>query len=160
MAGPEDAAVDDVYDLVGRTPHHLLAQLGAVEVDDPDGEIALEVQLRPEIENSHGSLQGGLAATLADMAAGRAMVARLAGTGRRTATLDLHIRYLTVTRVGPVRVLANVVRLGGRVAVIDVDIVDVGQDRKLVATATLSFIVLDGPEGLPGRGATSRRTTG
>jgi uncharacterized protein (TIGR00369 family) len=151
MAGHDDASVDDVDDLFRRIPGHALAVFQHRDVDEPGADMAIEVDLRPEIENTHGSLQGGLAATLADMAAGRAIVARLRPNQQRTATLDLHMRYLTTTKVGPVRAVAHIVRFGSRIVVVDVDLFDMGADRRLVAAATLSFMVLDSMlQGRPG----------
>jgi uncharacterized protein (TIGR00369 family) len=143
MAGPDDASVDDINDLFRRVPGHALALFEHRDVDEPGADMAIEVDLRPEIENTHGSLQGGLAATLADMVAGRAVVARLASSGRRTATLDLHMRYLTTTRIGPVRAVARIVRFGSTVVVVDVDLFDMGADRRHVSTGTLSFFILE-----------------
>jgi uncharacterized protein (TIGR00369 family) len=150
VAGPEDASVDDVNDLFRRVPGHVLSLFQHRDVDEPGADMAIEVDLRPEIENTHGSLQGGLAATLADMVAGRAVVARLASSGRRTATLDLHMRYLTTTRVGPVRAVARIVRFGSTIAVVNVDLFDMGADRRHVSTGTLSFFLLESPlDGRP-----------
>jgi uncharacterized protein (TIGR00369 family) len=150
VAGPEDASVDDVNDLFRRVPGHALSLFQHRDVDEPGADMAIEVDLRPEIENTHGSLQGGLAATLADMVAGRAVVARLASSGRRTATLDLHMRYLTTTRVGPVRAVARIVRFGSTIAVVNVDLFDMGADRRHVSTGTLSFFLLESPlDGRP-----------
>src|SRR5450432_1801047 len=77
VPGGDDASIDHIDDLFERVPEHLLAQLHHRDVDDPRAEYAMEIDLRPQIENSHGSLQGGLAATLVDMAAGRVIVGRL-----------------------------------------------------------------------------------
>ena len=143
MPGGDDASIDHIDDLFERVPQHLLAQLHHRDVVDPRAEYAMEVDLQPTIENSHGSLQGGIAATLVDMAAGRVIIGRLGPDRVPIATLDLHIRYLTTSRVGPVRALANIVRFGGRIVVVEVDIVDVGADERHMASATVSFMLLD-----------------
>ena len=145
MTGPDDAAVDSPEELFARQPDHLLAQMRVRNVVDPEAEFAMEMDVVPAVENTHGSLQGGIAATLVDMAAGGAILARLGGPrARRIATIDLHIRYLTTSRVGPARALANIVRFGRRVVVVNVDIVDVGADRRHMATASAAFAILDG----------------
>jgi uncharacterized protein (TIGR00369 family) len=134
---------DELNEILQRVPGHALGLFQLRRVEEEGADAAYEVELRPEIENSHGSLQGGLAATLADVVAGRAIVERLKPSGRRTATLDLHIRYLLPTRVGPVRAIAKIRRFGARIVVVEVEIIDVGADRQLVAMATLSFMVLE-----------------
>lgn len=150
-----DPADDELGDILRRVPGHALGLFGLKRVHEEGADMAYEVELRPEIENSHGSLQGGLAATLADVVAGRAVVERLRPSGRRTATLDLHIRYLLPTKVGPVRAIGTIRRFGARVVVVEVDIIDVGVDRQLVATATVAFMVLD--QGLSGRDSPAAR---
>jgi uncharacterized protein (TIGR00369 family) len=140
---------DELGEILRRVPGHALGLFNLRSVHEEGADVAYEVDLRPEIENSHGSLQGGLAATLADVVAGRAVVERLRPSGRRTATLDLHIRYLLPTRVGPVRAIAKIRRFGARIVVVEVEIIDVGANRELVATATLSFMVLE--QGLNAR---------
>jgi len=146
-ASSDDSAVDAVEELFARIPDHLLAQMRVRDVEDPEADYAMEMDVVPAVQNTHGSLQGGIAATLADMAAGRAILQRLGGPhARRIATIDLHIRYLRTSRVGPARALATIQRFGRRVVVVDVDIVDVGADRRHMATASLAFAILD-PEG-------------
>jgi uncharacterized protein (TIGR00369 family) len=143
-ASSDDSAVDDVEALFERVPGHLLAQMRVRDVDDPEAEFAMEMDIPATVQNTHGSLQGGIAATLVDMVAGRAILHRLGGPhARRIATIDLHIRYLRTSRVGPARALARIVRFGRRVVVVDVDIVDVGADRRHMAAATVAFAILD-----------------
>jgi acyl-coenzyme A thioesterase PaaI-like protein len=47
-------------------------------------------------------------------------------------------------KVGPARVVSEVLRRGRRNIVVQASVIDVGDDRKLVASATLSYTLLDG----------------
>jgi uncharacterized protein (TIGR00369 family) len=109
-----------------------------VEVEGADW--AVELAVTPRVTNGAGALQGGLLATLADMAAGSAL---LHGDDPyvRTATSELHVSYLAAARVGPVRAVAHVLRRGRRMAVVRVDAYDLGAGGLHVAAATLTFAV-------------------
>ena len=66
---------------------------------------------------------------------------------------DMNIRFLGVVKVGPARVVARVVKRGRRSVVVQADVIDVGDDRRLVATSTLSYA----PAGRTVTRAPSRR---
>ncbi|HSA40019.1 MAG TPA: PaaI family thioesterase, partial [Mycobacterium sp.] len=87
------------------------------------------------------ALQGGLLATLIDIAAG-ILSGRQVGAEQDVTTADLNIHYLAPVIDGPARAEATVVRAGKRLIVTAVDLTDVGRNR-LAARATLSFAVLD-----------------
>lgn len=96
---------------------------------------------RPDLVNRRGDLQGGLVATLIDIAAGR-LADRHVGPGQDIATADMTVHFLAPILEGPARAEATVVRAGRRLSVIAVDVTDAARDR-LAARATLSFAVLD-----------------
>lgn len=123
------------------TEGHLLGRLGMRDVVDTDERIVIEMANRPDLTNIRGALQGGLVATLIDIAAGR-LAARLVRSDQSVTTTDLNIHYLAPIVVGPARAEATVVRAGRRLIVTAVDVFDVGRDR-LAARSTLSFAVLD-----------------
>ena len=58
---------------------------------------------------------------------------------------DMIIRFLSAVTVGPARVVTKVLRRGRRNVVVQADVIDVGDNRKLVASSTLSYTLLDGP---------------
>jgi uncharacterized protein (TIGR00369 family) len=100
-------------------------------------------ELRDEVVNPFRSLHGGLMATLIECAAaGRALSMGDAG---RILPSDMHIRFLSTVKVGPARAVTKVLRSGRRAIVVQCDVLDVGDERKLVASATLSFTLLDSP---------------
>ena len=86
-------------------------------------------------------LQGGLVATLIDIAAG-ILAGRHVGPDQDVTTADLNIHYLAPVVEGPARAEATIVRAGKRLVVTAVDVTDVARNR-LAARATLSFAVLD-----------------
>ena len=55
------------------------------------------------------------------------------------------IRFLTTVRVGPARVVGRPLRVGRRGAVVAVEVIDLGADRRVVAAATIEYARLDEP---------------
>jgi uncharacterized protein (TIGR00369 family) len=123
------------------TEGHLLGQLGMRDVVDTDERLVIEMANRPDLTNIRGALQGGLVATLIDIAAGR-LAERQVGPGQSVTTADMNVHFLAPVIVGPARAEATIVRAGKRLIVTAVDVTDVGRDR-LAARSTLSFAVLD-----------------
>ena len=101
----------------------------------------MEMDNRPDLVNVRGALQGGLVATLIDIAAG-ILAGSAVGPDQDVTTADLNIHYLAPVVEGPARAEATIVRAGRRLIVTAVDLTDVARDR-LAARATLSFAVLD-----------------
>lgn len=122
---------------------HFLTTLGMYDVPAPqDADLAMALPVHPRVTNPRGGLQGGLVATLVDVTAGRAALAR-AGAGRTVPTSDLHVRFLSPITDGPAVAVARVRRHGRSMIVVDVDVHDSGRDDKLAATCSLAFSVLD-----------------
>ncbi|MCZ0726723.1 PaaI family thioesterase [Mycolicibacterium iranicum] len=123
------------------TPGHLFAQMNFRDVEVSDERLVIELDNQPNLVNRRGALQGGLVATLIDIAAGR-LADRHIRPGQDVTTADMTIHFLAPVLEGPARAQATMVRAGRRLQVIAVDVVDVARDR-LAARATLSFAVLD-----------------
>lgn len=113
-------------------------------VTETDERVVMEMDNRPDLTNVRGALQGGLLATLIDIAGG-ILAGRNVADNQDVTTADLTIHYLAPVIIGPARAEATVVRAGRRLVITAVDLTDVGADR-LAARATLSFAVLD-PRG-------------
>ena len=109
---------------------HILSLMHMLQVDDPEMGPALEMELRPEVVNPHGSLHGGLMGALIECGAAGCAV-RASGSVNIVAS-DMNIRFLSTVKVGPARVVS------------EASVIDVGDDRKLVASSTLSYALLDG----------------
>jgi uncharacterized protein (TIGR00369 family) len=120
---------------------HLLHQLGMRDVEDSVERLVIEMDNRPDLANIRGALQGGLVATLIDIAAGR-LAGNVVGANQNVTTADMNVHFLAPIVTGPARAEATVVRAGRRLIVLAVDVFDAGRDR-LAARATLTFAVLD-----------------
>jgi uncharacterized protein (TIGR00369 family) len=121
---------------------HILSLMQMQPVEDPEMGPALEMELRPEVSNPHGSLHGGLMGALIECGAAGCAV-RASGSVNIVAS-DMNIRFLSTVNVGPARVVCEVLRQGRRNIVVQALVIDVGDDRKLVASSTLSYSLLDG----------------
>ena len=119
---------------------HILHRLDYVEVESTDDRLVMEMDNRPDLANVRGALQGGLVATLIDIAAG-ILAGRHSGAGNDVTTADLNIHFLAPV-LGRARAEATIVRAGRRLIVTAVDVFDVDRDR-LAAKATLTFAVLE-----------------
>ncbi|MCT7659014.1 PaaI family thioesterase [Mycobacterium deserti] len=124
-------------------PGHLFGQLPFYDVADTDDSVVVDLHNRPDLVNIRGALQGGLVATLIDVAAGRLAVKYTNGAGAGTADMTIH--FLAPVLEGPARATATLVRAGKRLIVVAVDVVDVSRDR-LAARATLSFATMEARE--------------
>ena len=123
------------------TPGHLFSQLDFRDIEESDERLVLELDNRPDLVNRRGALQGGLVATLIDIAAGR-LADRRVGPGQDVTTADMTVHFLAPILEAPARAEATVARAGRRLSVIAVDVTDAARGR-LAARATLSFAVLD-----------------
>jgi uncharacterized protein (TIGR00369 family) len=120
---------------------HVLSRLGMRDVEESAERLVIEMDNRPDLTNTRGALQGGLVATLIDIAAGR-LAGNVAGSNNDVTTADMNVHFLAPVIVGPARAEATVVRAGRRLIVTSVDVTDAGRDR-LAARATLTFAVLE-----------------
>ena len=111
------------------------------DVEDTSERLVIEMDNRPDLVNVRGAIQGGLVATLIDIAAGR-LAGTVSGAGNDVTTADMNVHFLAPIIEGPARAEATVVRAGRRLIVTSVDVIDVGRDR-LAAKATLTFAVLE-----------------
>jgi len=103
-------------------------------------DLAIDLDVTPQVTNGSDMLHGGVMATLIDVVAGMALF-RGEDIYERSATTEMQISYLDAARVGPVRAVAHVLRWGGRSAVVRVEVHDLGADNLYVATSTVTFAV-------------------
>jgi uncharacterized protein (TIGR00369 family) len=96
-----------------------------------------------QLYNTSGALQGGLLATLADVAGGQLGMEYLK-PGTAMTTSDLVIRYLRPIRQGSALAVPKVLRAGRRSLVMQIDIFG-DSDSELAATATVNFAIIDRP---------------
>lgn len=117
-----------------------LDKAGVCVLDEAAGEVTLP--LNDYVRNSFGSLQGGMAALLADVAGQHA--ARKA-TGTPLTTSDLEIHFLSQGKVGPFRTRARVLRTTRDTALTRVEIMDTGAEDRLI-TVAMNTSTLDAVE--------------
>jgi uncharacterized protein (TIGR00369 family) len=141
---PEPEPLDDGR-VRGHVPGHLLTAMGMRRVDDPEAGPSLEMDVRPDVTNPHGGLHGGLMATLIEC--GAASIAVRACDSEMIVAGDLLVRFLSPLRIGPARVVGRALRTGRRQVVVQADVIDVGDGRRLVASSTLAYTRLDPPAG-------------
>lgn len=106
--------------------------LGIRTLDPAAG--ALEMDVVPYVRNSVGALQGGALVALVVEAASAAAAPVLRGAAQAEC-LDLRVHFLALGREGPIRSRTALLARGPGDARLRVDLVDAGQDGRLVASA-------------------------
>jgi uncharacterized protein (TIGR00369 family) len=121
----------------------LFAQIG-MRPGTRNGDFAMTIPVSPQVVNTSGALQGGLIATLVDVAGGQFGLEYLR-EGTTMTTADLNIRYLRPIRQGTAYAVPRMLRAGRRAMVMQVDVLsDDDGDDALLATATVNFAVING----------------
>ncbi len=90
---------------------HLLRQVGMRDVEESAERMVIEMDNRPNLVNIRGALQGGLVATLIDIAAGR-LASNVVGPDQDVSTADMNVHFLAPIIKGPARSEATIVRAG------------------------------------------------
>jgi uncharacterized protein (TIGR00369 family) len=104
----------------------------------------MTLPVSPQVINTSGALQGGLVATLVDVAGGQFGLDYLQD-GTTMTTADLFIRYLRPIRQGSAYAVPRMLRNGRRAMVMQIDVYGDGDgDEALLATATVNFAVING----------------
>jgi acyl-coenzyme A thioesterase PaaI-like protein len=107
----------------------MYARLGAEVVDAATGQ--LQLACSPYVANSIGTINGGVLAVLVEVAAEALCPGR--------AATDMQIHFLSQLKVGPARTRGHVLREQSGHAVATVEIVDAGNDDRLLALATVTL---------------------
>lgn len=113
------------------------------------GRVVLGMPIREAQTNFGGALHGGALASLIDTASAIAIRTTFEDpTEPQLATTDLSVSYVRPAR-SDVRAEARVVRVGGSLAVVEVEVTGVAPDgeRKIVATGRTTYrILVDGSD--------------
>jgi uncharacterized protein (TIGR00369 family) len=134
---------DDGPQLPPPSLGELFAQIG-MRPGSRNGGFAMTIPVSPQVVNTSGALQGGLIATLVDVAGGQFGLDYLQD-GTTMTTADLNIRYLRPIRQGTAYAVPRMLRAGRRAMVMQVDVLsDDDGDDALLATATVNFAVING----------------
>lgn len=141
---PETLAPDLLERLRARFhPWPLISGWGlTIESVGPGTAVMVLVPAKAVINGSRGNVNGGVLATMADMASALALSTAFDGA-MPFATSDLHIRYLELAR-GEVRGEAQVVRISGRSGILECRLTC---GAHLVALSTANFAVKSGLGG-------------
>lgn len=117
--------------------------LGMVVHELRPGHCELRVAARPELVGDpfRPALHGGVVSALADTAGGLAVFSQV-GPEDRVSTLDMRVDYLRPARVDQtLRALATVMRMGNRVGVVDILLVQ-DDETAPVARSTAVYNVV------------------
>lgn len=104
-----------------------------------DDGVTVACDIAPDLLNGHGTLHGGLTATLADVALGIA-VCWLVGKTKSATTVEMKINYLRPAVSGRVKARAKLVRTGSTLCTGTVEIVD--ENKQVVAVALGTYMLL------------------
>lgn len=136
----EEEFVELVQAMIDR--HGFMRWLDLKITEAGDGRVVLELPYREELGNPDtGSIHGGLLATLVDTASGMAIQTTFDEFGQTgLTTTDMSISYVRPAR-SDVRAEAEVVRVGGSMAVTEVEVSGVAPsgERKTVAVGTTTY---------------------
>ncbi len=129
---PETPTLSELFNQIGMRP------------GTRNGEFAMTIPVSPQVVNTSGALQGGLIATLIDVAGGQFGLDYLQD-GTTMTTADMNIRYLRPIRQGTAYAVPRMLRGGRRAMVMQVDVLsDDDGDEGLLASATVNFAVING----------------
>ena len=123
--------------------------LGVELVTLDKGHARLEIPFRPELVGDpfRPALHGGVLSALADTAGGAAVFSRVEDARPRVSTIDLRMDYLRPARLERVVADARVVRMGNRVAVVDVRLFHPPNEDEVFATCKAVYNVSPSKKG-------------
>ena len=112
----------------------MLDRIGLRVVDAAAG--VTELPHSEYVRNSFGTINGGVMCAVFEAAAERA--ARHV-TGAPLVARDLQVHYLTQTKAGPARTRARVLRADAHTAVVELRMVDAGNNDNVLCLATVTL---------------------
>ncbi|HOI14339.1 MAG TPA: PaaI family thioesterase [Methanoculleus sp.] len=125
---------------IGRDANPFFTMMG-IEVNEfGDGRARLTMEVRPDMLNGAGWLQGGVYVALADEAIALALYTLL-GEEERIATIDEHTSFIKGVNTGTLVATGKVIRKGRRVAFADGEVRSAADDTLLTRTST-SYAVI------------------
>lgn len=108
-----------------------LDQAGIRVVDEKAG--IIELDMSGYVKNSINCLQGGMVASLIDIA-GQCVAREI--SGRSMATVDMSIHYLSQGKTGPFRTKSTLLRSTIDTVLTQIEVLDIGAQNSLIAMAT------------------------
>jgi len=126
-----------VQAFVDSSPFNSLLEMRVARVH-ADG-VTLECRLRQDTRNTHGTLHGGVYATLADAAVGVAIAAHYEFK-RKATTVEMKVNFFLPIVEGKLKARAKLLRLGSSLAVGSVDLYN--DQKKLAGAALVTYKLL------------------
>jgi len=127
----------------GQKANPFFVMMGIEPVSFGDGAAVLSMQVRPDMLNGDGWLQGGVYTALVDEAMALALITVL-DQGERIATISEATSFLSGVQDGTIRASGRVIRKGRSVAFTEGEVAR--DDGQVLARTTASFAVLQ-PRG-------------
>lgn len=131
----------DELQRVGRDANPFFTLMGIEVGEFGEGCARLTMEVRPDMLNGAGWLQGGVYVALADEAIALALYTLLADN-ERIATIDEHTSFIKGVNAGTLVATGRVIRKGRRVAFADGEVRNAADDTLLSRTST-SFAVIE-----------------
>lgn len=127
---------------VGRDANPFFTLMGIDIGDFGDGEARLTMDVRPDMLNGAGWLQGGVYVALADEAIALALHTLLADD-EAIATIDEHTSFIKGVNAGTITATGRVIRKGRQVAFTEGEVRS-ASDGILLSRTSASFLVIRG----------------
>lgn len=108
--------------------------------------VIVEIDIRDDLRGPAGTLQGGVIATLVDVASATTAAHGAAGL---VATSEMTLHFLAPGRIGPVRAVGELLRNRSGGAAVEVRVYDSGNSDRLMAVALTAFSDLTGSSPPP-----------
>jgi len=124
----------------GRAANPFFSLTGIDVVSAESGRAVLSLQVRPELHNGAGWLQGGMLVAIADEAMALALYTLL-DPGEGIATIAESTSFIRGIRNGAIRAEATAIKKGRRVAFMEAEVRADDPDRTLLARTTASFTI-------------------
>jgi uncharacterized protein (TIGR00369 family) len=124
----------------GRTANPFFCQMGIDVVSFGDGKAVLKMEVRPDMYNGVGWLQGGLLTALADEAMALALYTRL-DESEGIATISESTSFIKGVKSGIIVAEARVIKKGRRVAFMESEVSTADNEKTLLSRTTASFAV-------------------
>src|SRR5512137_1173860 len=124
----------------GKHANPFFCLMGIDVVSVEPGKAVLRMQVRPDMHNGVGWLQGGMLAALADEAMALALYTQLTH-GEGIATISESTSFIRGVREGTILAEAQVIRKGRRVAFMESIVRMDDTEKTVLARSTASFAV-------------------
>jgi len=132
----------DEISLKGRDANPFFRMMGIDIVSYGEGQAVLSMDVRPDMMNGDGWLQGGVYTALADEAMALALFTVLKET-EITATISESTSFYRGVRDGCIEAEGTVIRKGRKVAFTKAVVRQPGEDGKTLAESSASFAVIE-----------------